>query len=281
MTVNSHDFDAFSVAIRGADHEVDLFGAAMVIARLGDPEADSHATASRLDVMAEEARAYAGERADDHALAHAVEYQLFSVCGFRGNTEDYADPRNSYLDHVVARRIGIPITLSLVYMEVAQRVGLLCDGIGFPGHFIVRYGGVDDPTYVDPFQQGARIDRQELLARLRTHQIGSATPESFLAAVTRRQILQRVLNNLHMSFRERRDLQRWLDVVELQHRLEPWNAILIGERGMLHYRLGNLDAAMQDLEAYVSASERPEVNPGAIRLLDQLRLRYGGLGETR
>ena len=144
--MNVTDLQAFANAIKGADHEVDLFGAAMVIARLGDGDADPHATASRLDVMAEEARSYAGEGAGDDALAHAVEYQLFSVCGFRGNTEDFADPRNSYLDQVVSRRLGIPITLSLVYMEVAQRIGLQCEGVGYPGHFIVRYGSVS----VDP-----------------------------------------------------------------------------------------------------------------------------------
>ncbi|MGE3077221.1 MAG: SirB1 family protein [Dehalococcoidia bacterium] len=279
--MRAEDYAAFSRAIAGADHEVDLLGGAMLIARLGDPEADLHAVASRLDVIAEEVRSYAGERADAHALAHAIDYQLFSVCNFRGNTEDYADPRNSFLDEVVQRRIGIPITLSLVYMEIAQRVGLECDGIGFPGHFIVRYGGPENGTFVDPFQQGARLDREELLARLRGHDFGSLRPESLLAAVTRRQILQRMLNNLHIVYRERRDLDRWLSVVELQHRLEPWNAVLLGERGMLHYRLGHLEEAMNDLEAYVAATDRPEMNPGAIRLLDQLRLRHGGMGESR
>lgn len=279
--MRSEDYHQFSAAIAGPDHEVDLFGAAMVIARLGDEAADAHATAARLDIIAEEARAYAGSRADDDALAHAIDYQLFSVCGFRGNTDDYGDPANSYLDQVVARRLGIPITLSLVYMEVAQRVGLQCDGIGYPGHFIVRYGGPDAPVYVDPFQQGARIDREELLARLRGQRLGSASPESFLSAITRRQVLQRMLNNLHSIFRERRDLQHWMAVVELQLRLEPWNALLVGERGMLNYRLGNVEQALADLETYVSAGDRPEANPGALRLLDQLRLRYGGLGESR
>jgi regulator of sirC expression with transglutaminase-like and TPR domain len=279
--VKPEDLAAFSAAIAGADHEVDLFGAAMVIARLGDQYADPHATASRLDIIAEEAREYAGDDATPDALAHAVDYQLFSVCGFRGNTEDYADPRNSYLDQVVARRLGIPITLSLVYMEVAQRIGLQCEGVGFPGHFIVRYGPEDAPTFVDPFQQGVRLDRAELLSRLRGQALGRVSPESFLAGVTRRQILQRMLNNLHLTFRERRDLRRWLAVVELQLRLEPWNALLVGERGMLLYRTGDIEGALRDLERYVSAGDAPEANPGAIRLLDELRLRYGGSGEPR
>jgi regulator of sirC expression with transglutaminase-like and TPR domain len=279
--VNRDDYDAFSAAIAGRDHEVDLFGAAMIVARLGEDDTDPNATAARLDVIAEEARAYAGEGADADALAHAVEYQLFSVCGFRGNAEDYSDPRNSFLDQVVSRRLGIPLTLSLVYMEVAQRVGLQCDGVGYPGHFIVRYGTPEEPVFVDPFQQGVRIDREELLSRLRGQPLGGASPDSFLAAVTRRQVLQRMLNNLHAIFRERRDLNRWLSVVELQLRLEPWNALLTGERGMLRYRLSDLEGALADLEAYVSAGDAPEANPGAIRLLDQLRLRYGGTGGPR
>jgi len=279
--VRPEDLAAFSAAIAGADHEVDLFGAAMIIARLGDEAADPHATAARLDIIAEEAREYAGEHATADALAHAIDYQLFSVCGFRGNSEDYGDPRNSYLDQVVVRRLGIPITLSLVYMEVAQRVGLQCEGIGYPGHFIVRYGPEDAPVFVDPFQQGVRLDREELLASLRGQPLGRVSPESLLAAVTRRQILQRMLNNLHITFRERRDLERWLGVVELQLRLEPWNALLVGERGMLLYRAGDVEGALRDLERYVSAGDAPMTNPGAIRLLDELRLRYGGPGEPR
>lgn len=279
--MDNQDFDAFARAIKGVDHEVDLYGAAMVIARLGGHSVDPHRTAAQLDAFAEAARDRAGEGASPDALAHAIDHELFNIQGFHGNTEDYTDPANSYLDLVVERRAGIPITLSLVYMEVAQRIGLECDGIGYPGHFIVRYGGPQDPVYVDPFQQGARIDRAELLARLRSFKIGTANPETFLAAVTRRQFLQRMLNNLHAIFRDRRDLERWFAVLELQARLEPWNAALVGERGMLHFRLGRLDDALRDLEAYVSAGDRPEASPGAVRLLDQLRLRYGGTGEPR
>lgn len=280
--MNPHDYEAFAEAITGADHDVDLFGAAMVIARLGNAEADAHAVAARLDVIAEDARSYAGDRADSHALAHAIDYQLFSVCGFHGNNEDYADPRNSFLDEVLERRTGIPISLSLVYMEIGQRIGLQCDGIGFPGHFIVRYGGTDAPVFIDPYQQGARLDRAELLARLRGVDLGAASPDSFLLAVTRRQILQRMLNNLHIAYRERRDFDRWLAVVELQHRLEPWNSALLGERGMLCYRLGRDDDAIRDLESYVAAAGTiPGPNQSAARLLDQLRLRNGGSGEPR
>ena len=106
--------------------------------------------------------------------------------------------------------------------------------------------------------------------------LNGATPESFLSAVTRRQMLQRMLRNLHLAFRERRDMERWRAIVELSLVLEPWNATLVGERGMLHYRLGRLEQALDDLETYVTAGDRPVTSPGAIRLLDHLRLRRGG-----
>lgn len=266
--------DEFADAIRGADRNVDLFGAAMVIARLGNPTADAHAVARSFDLIADAVRAYAGETQDADDLSHAIDYQLFTVLGFHGNAEDYNDPANSYLDQVVERRTGLPITLSLVYMEVAQRVGLFCEGVGYPGHFIVRCGGEGQAIYIDPFHQGARLDRAELLAGLRSQDLNGASPDSFLAAVTRRQMLQRMLRNLYPTFRTARDIPRWRAVLDLLLCIEPWNAQLVGERGMLHYRLGDPEAALTDLEQYVHAAGRDTASSGALRLLDELRSRY-------
>lgn len=267
--------------MRGADQDVDLFGGAMTIARIGGHSPNPHAVAAELDRFAENVREQVPERASVDALVSAIDHELFTVQGFHPNTSNYSDAENSYLDRVLAARTGIPITLSLVYMEVSQRVGLRCDGIGYPGHFIVRCGSPEEPLYVDPFQQGARLDREELLANLRSARLGGASPESFLAAVTRRQLLQRMLNNLHMIFRDARDLTRWRMVVELLLVIEPWNAALVGERGMLHYRLGAPADALLDLERYVAASGQRSVNSGALRLLDELRLRFGGREELR
>jgi regulator of sirC expression with transglutaminase-like and TPR domain len=268
-------------AVAGSDSDVDLFGAAMAIARLSGKPVNPHAIAAELDGFAESVRDDVGDRHDVEALAHAIDHQLFTIRGFHGNATDYSDPANSYLDQVVMQRTGNPITLSLVYMEVAQRVGLRCDGIGYPGHFIVRCGDPEEPLYVDPFQQGIRLDRDELLANLRAVRLGGASPESFLSAVSRRQLLQRMLNNLHVSFRDRRDLLRWRGTVGLLLVLEPWNAALVGERGMLNYRLGDRAEALLDLERYVAASEVRSVNAGALRLLDELRLQFGGREELR
>jgi len=269
-------YSAFAEAVAGPGPEVDLFGAAMVIARLSGREVDAHAIARELDLTAEAVRERVEPGAKDDALLEAIREELFVTRGFAGDNDTYTDPENSYLDRVVERRRGIPITLSLVFMEVAERVGLRCDGVGFPGHFLVRCGEPSQNLYIDPFHGGARLSRAELLARLAGADLGGASPESFLAGVTRRQILQRMLNNLHALFRERRDLERWLATVELLLRLEPWNGQLVGERGMLHYRLGAPERALVDLERYVGAANPGAVSSGALRLLDELRLLQKG-----
>ncbi len=286
MRVESSLVSDFARAVAGPDSSVDLFGAAMVIARISGRTVDPHNVARELDLFAEAARDYAGEGATEDQLAQAIDYQLFTVAGFHGNALDYGNPENSFMDAVVVRRTGLPITLSLVYMEVAERVGLRCDGIGYPGHFIVRTGNPDNPNnpdgdgpgagysaYIDPFYQGARLDREELLAGLRGRDLGGATPESFLSGITRRQILQRMLNNLHALFRQQSDPRAWRETVELLLELQPWDTNLIGERGMLNYRLGRHEQALTDLEQYAAATGEQALSTGARRLLDDLRLR--------
>lgn len=274
------EYHRFAAAIKGADADVDLFGAVMVIARLGRDSVDDHRYARQLDLIAEAALDHAAGDASIEALVQAIDHQLFTVEGFHGNSGDFYDPENSFLDRVLERRRGIPITLSAVFMEVAQRVGLRCDGVGFPGHFLVRCGEPDAAVYVDPFHQGARVDREELLAALRGQQPGGGTPERYLAAVTRRQILQRMLHNLHGIYRGLEDRDNLLHVVELLVRLEPWNAGLYGERGLLHYRLGNASRAVDDLERYLSQPGPESAAPYARRALSELRLKLDARKES-
>jgi regulator of sirC expression with transglutaminase-like and TPR domain len=137
----------------------------------------------------------------------------------------------------------------------------------------VRCGPAAAPFYVDPFHEGDRLDERELLARLTAFDLGGATRESFLSAVTRRQILQRMLANLRVAYRTERDPGRWLGTVEMQLLLEPWNAPLTGERGMLKFRLGRYDEAESDLARYVEASGREAAHTGAARMLDRIRTR--------
>ncbi|HCV00318.1 MAG TPA: hypothetical protein DGL25_03870 [Dehalococcoidia bacterium] len=140
----------FVQAIAGQDHEVDLFGGAVAVARLGHEDVDGHALSRELDLIAETVRQQDVQLLSPEELARLVAMELFENLGFSGNREHYFEAENSYIDRVIERRLGIPITLSLVYMEVAQRIGLECEGIGFPGHFLVRCGGPQG-FFVDPF----------------------------------------------------------------------------------------------------------------------------------
>ncbi len=267
--------EAFRIAIAGRDEEVDLFSAAMAIAALGRPRIELAPYRAMLDGLAADVRQRVGGETGILPLIDAIDHELFYAQGYHGNTTSYAEPENSYLDRVLERRTGIPITLSLVYMEVARRIGLRCEGVGYPGHFIVRCGEPDDAVYVDPFHGGAHLDREELLAGLRGRNLNGASPESFLAAVTRRQLLQRMLNNLRGVFCESADMERWLGAVELALAIEPWNTDLIGERGMLHYRLGDYDQALADLERYAGENLAGTSHPAAIKMLEALRVRLG------
>ena len=158
-------------------------------------------------------------------------------------------------------------------MEVAQRVGLECDGIGFPGHFLVRCGG-DDGFFLDPFNGGEQLTREDLLARLDGSASNFPSIDSLLAAVTRRQILQRMLVNLCVAYQGTGDAPRWIAALGFRLRLEPWNAALYLERGLLHYQQGEESLALADLERYVGSGE-PDLSPRALRVLDDLRLRLG------
>jgi regulator of sirC expression with transglutaminase-like and TPR domain len=167
-----------------------------------------------LDAIAADVRARVGA---EESLLAALTRHVFVELGFRGNQEDYYDPRNSYLNDVLDRRLGIPITLSLVFLEVGRRLGLELAGIGFPGHFLVRARGpAGEELILDPFHGGVLLDRADLEERLRevTGADARLDPEHFLPA-SKKQILTRMLNNLRQIHKQRRDPTRETAVAEL------------------------------------------------------------------
>jgi regulator of sirC expression with transglutaminase-like and TPR domain len=207
------------------------------------------------------------EMAVDVAAA-AVSRFLFEEEGFRANTDDYYDPRNSFLNEVLDRRLGIPITLSVVYLAVAARAGLTAAGVGLPGHFIVRAERRGHHRLLDPFHGGRLLDRvgcEALVARMRT-QAGPLDP-GWLVPVTTRQILVRMLNNLQAVFTALGDWARALAAVERILLLVPAALEALRDRGMLHARLGHAGAALLDWEAYLQrAPEAPDADEVRERL---------------
>jgi regulator of sirC expression with transglutaminase-like and TPR domain len=207
---------------RGPDAEIPLAEGALLIAAEEYPGLDVPGWLARLDALGDRAGARIGAGMDVEAAAGALGRLLFDEEGFRGNAEDYYDPRNSFLNEVLARRLGIPITLSLVYLEVAARAGVRGQGVGFPGHFLVRLERRGDARLLDPFHGGRLLDDagcRRLLKRVRGE--AARLDPRHLEPVTTRQILVRMLNNLAEIYRTRRDFGRALAALERILLLDP------------------------------------------------------------
>jgi regulator of sirC expression with transglutaminase-like and TPR domain len=247
------------VAVLAAADSTDLARAALAIARIGYPELNPEPYLAELDVLAAEVTARLPAMRSDEEAARTVASYLFRERGFRGNAEDYYDPRNSFLNDVLMRRTGIPITLAVVLIETGARVGVRFEGVGFPGHFLVRAPSAEGATLLDPFAAGRVVPEKELLTRLQslagqerpriTH-----VPADALEAVDTRAILARMLRNLLRIYLERDDPAHALETVDLLSALLPVTPELHRIRGMLYERLECFAPALRDLRAYLDLS---------------------------
>jgi len=263
-----HPYKEFRQAVDRGEAKIDLGRAALAIAATDYPDLDIDIYLARIDQLAADAQARLGSETDVHRTLAVLNDVLFQEHGFRGNHENYFDPRNSFLNEVLDRRTGIPISLSVLYMEVAQKIGLPLQGVGFPGHFLVKYKGVNEEIVIDPFNQGeirSRKNLEKMLDRLYGGKI-SFDPE-FLAATTKKQILRRMLNNLEVIYLRQDDLTKGLSVVEHLLVLDPASAQDIRDRGIIYLRLECFKQALEDLKTYLSLAPQAE-DAEAIR--DQL-----------
>jgi len=228
-----------------AEAEIPLAQGALLIACEEYPALDVPAYVTRIETMASELRAGWPESATLEARLAALNDYLFGRLRFRGNDGDYFDPRNSFLNDVLDRRTGIPITLSTVYLEVGRRVGLNVEGVGLPGHFIVR---VDD-RLVDPYAGGTLLSHADCQRRLdRIYEGRKQLDASMLEPCPARAMLERMLRNLKAIYVKNGDALRALGVVELLLRLEPGSAGELRDRALLHAELGCYGFAARDLE---------------------------------
>jgi regulator of sirC expression with transglutaminase-like and TPR domain len=274
--------------------EAGLAQAALVIARLEYPRLEPGPYLARLDEMGHAAR-QAIERSVDGGSADptlgaidALNAYLFEDLGFAGNHEQYEDPRNSCLNQVLDRRVGIPITLSVVYMEVARRAGLALEGVNFPGHFLVRsegrtgrHGGV----IIDPYHGGAVLSEEHCRLLLRRHAgVEAAFDSTLLAPASRVQIVTRMLLNLKRLYVHMRSFPQARDVTELLVEVTPAPLAELRDRGLLAYHLNDVTAALRDLQTYLKLSSLREIDAEEREEHDQiwehvktLRRRVAGL----
>jgi serine protease Do len=240
-----------TVVLEARNGNVDLFRAALTLARLDEEEADVDAYTKQLERMAGEVKGKLPADATESKKLEALNDYLFKENGFHGSRTDYYNRFNSYLNRVMDDREGLPITLSILYMELAVRLGLKMEGVGLPAHFVVRHVPKEgEPQLIDVFDGGKLLSREEAGKKVR-ELTGEDITEAQLAAVSERQILQRMLGNLLGLAQQKSDKEAVLRYVEALLIIDP---ALVRERGLraiLHYETGRRDQAVQDLNWFL------------------------------
>lgn len=251
-----------------------LVEAALLMACEEYPHLDVAACHERLEALgrryAAATQAQGGGRGDALAALHRI---LFDEEGLRGNASDYYDPRNSFLNDVLERRTGIPITLSLVYMFVASRGGLRTSGVGLPGHFLVRVEDGREPLWVDPFRRGHLLQEDDCRRLVEEH-FGERLPwrREYLSPCRSDQVMVRILNNLKGIYLRQPDFDRALWVQDLLVRLAPDDPREYRDRGLVHAQLQNYAHARRDLQAYLERCSQAPPDADAIAAdLERLR----------
>lgn len=247
---------------------VPLDEAALAIAAEEYPDLDAGACLARLDALGALARQRASEPQRVAGRLRALCDVLFGELGFSGNPEAYYDPRNSFLNEVLERRLGIPISLSVLLMEVGRRAGLTLHGVGLPRHFMVKLQPQGGPeVFIDAFHGGALLTRDECATRFQGGPAAPPLDPRWFQAQTPRQILGRMLQNLKRIYLERGDDLRACWVVDRLVLVAPEAVEELRDRGLLSARLGLRTAAARDLGDYL---ERAPDAPDAARIREAL-----------
>lgn len=240
-----------------------LAQAALAIAGVEYPAVDPSPYLQRLERMGEAAagRLQRRDGAGQHVLVATLNAYLYEELGFSGNRERYDDPRNSFLNEVLDRRLGIPISLAVIYLEIGRRAGLRLEGVNFPGHFLVRVpglpGGAEEDLIVDPFHAGALLSEVDCRHLLRQH-LGeeAAFDHGLLATATRQHIVVRMLVNLKRLYVRMRSFPQARAIADLLLAVDPSALSELRDRGLLAYHMEDFAAALKDLEAYLRMMPR-------------------------
>lgn len=231
---------------------------ALLIAAEDYPGLDIQAYVDRLAELVDELKTSLTPGMSDDEKIAALNHSLFEVHGFDGNMEEYYDVRNSYLNEVLDRKLGVPVTLSIIYLEVGQKIGLPLTGAAFPGHFLVRYQGPAGERIIDPYFRGRVLDREKAMQRLQL-MIGRRAErkdlERALEPVSLRDIVVRLLQNLKSTYQDRGDHAKALAAVDRLLLLAPERRKELRVRAMLQERLGHYPAALADYMRYLGGIE--------------------------
>lgn len=245
---------AFQFEITKPDDEINLANAALLFAQYvtQQDEADFETYLNRLDYLAEDVRLLVDGQQDELEILETFNDYIFGELGLRGDDVEYYNPENSFLNKVLDSGSGIPITLSVIYLELGWRLGLSMWGISLPRHFIVGYGRANSPAYVDVFNQGQLLDEDDCLTIAQipfNHR--PAYGQKLLRPVDKKSILYRMLLNLKHIYVQRKDWQAAYNAVDLMLLLRPNQIDDLRDRGLIAFRLSRLHDSIFDLERYL------------------------------
>jgi regulator of sirC expression with transglutaminase-like and TPR domain len=267
-------YQSFRQAADRPEDQIDLGRAALTIALTDYPTLDIAACLAEIDRLAVAVARRCGAEGDVYRTLAALNHVLFTEQGFRGNRDNYFDAKNSFLNEVLERKTGIPISLSVLYMEVGQRVGLVLAGVSFPGHFLVKCTAVSDDIVIDPYSGGevrSRSDLDRMLREMSSGKLGFS-PE-FLKPASKKQILKRMLANLKAIYLRNNDLIKTLAVLDRLIILDPAAAGEVRDRGLLHLRLECFSQAREDFQTYLrlapSASDAVAIRAQIVQLANR------------
>ena len=245
--------------IRQSDEAINLERAALYLALEEHPTLDVDVTLEQLDRMAAIVRDRLPESRYPLRVIAVINHYLYEELGFSGNRQDYYDPQNSHLNQVLDRRLGIPITLALVYLAIAKRIDFPMMGIGMPGHFLIRPVVEEMDVYVDAFNGGEVLFRQDCAALLqKLYQEPVTLRSEFLQPISNRQFLARMLANLKGIAINQNNVQSALAAVERILLLFPNASGELRDRGILYFQLRRWNEARQDLEGYLATRPSPD-----------------------
>jgi regulator of sirC expression with transglutaminase-like and TPR domain len=241
------------------DAAVPLAEAALIMACEEYPQLELSPYLDMLDHIAQAAEEKLRSSDGPRETVEKINSVLFESLGFRGNTEDYDDPRNSFFNDVLDRRIGIPITLSSVYIEVSRRLKFPIAGVGMPGHFIVKYFTPREEFFIDPYNRGEILTREDCRNLLHERYGDSLEfSDRLLGRVTNRQILWRMLNNLKDIYLKGHAIDKCLSIVDMMLMVDSEDLTQFRDRGLLRLQLRQFEGAGKDLQHYLQHSPHAE-----------------------
>jgi regulator of sirC expression with transglutaminase-like and TPR domain len=264
--------EQFAHLVEGPEERIDLVEAAVLIARTAFPDLSPSDCTEPLDCWAERLQQHLGASPSAGAILKHLNRILFDEEGFQGNQAHYFDPENSFINCVLERRLGIPITLSLVYSEVGRRAGYPVHGVALPGHFIAGLFHASGLLFVDPFNQGEILTDGECRRMIETrYGAEAALDRAWRTPAGPKTILKRMLRNLKGIYRQLNQEYRAFEMIQWILAVDPDAPAELRERGLLYEAMGNGPSALRDLQRYLALSPTSDDNELIMRKIDQLR----------